>query len=114
MAGGGRDGHIASRAGNNDAGRSASGADPNVAGRTLGGGLGFGMFDSAISQTSPYVGAAFGYYGIAWSLYSAPIARRAEVQFAKNATVDIRFDTRSEPPGEKSPASGAMLSPGHM
>ena len=109
---------IARRAGDNDAGRSASGqasgAGPNVGGRTLGGGLGFGMLGSAISQTSPYVGAAFGYYGMAWSLYSALIARGAEVQFGKNAMVDIRFNTRTEPPGKKSPASGAVLSPGHL
>lgn len=109
---------IARRAGDNDAERSASGqangAGPNVGGRTLGGGLGFGMLGSAISQTSPYVGAAFGYYGMAWSLYSALIARGAEVQFGKNAMVDIRFNTRTEPPGGKSPASGAVLSPGHL
>jgi hypothetical protein len=104
---------IARRAGDNDAGRNApaagqaSGAGPNVGGRTLGGGLGFGMLGSAISQTSPYVGAAFGYYGMAWSLYSALIARGAEVQFGKNAMVDIRFNTRVEPSAETSPASGA-------
>jgi hypothetical protein len=109
---------IARRAGDNDAGRNASGQatgpNPNVGGRTLGGGLGFGMLGSAISQASPYVGAAFGYYGMAWSLYSALIARGAEVEFGKNAMVDIRFNTRAEPPVEKSPANGAAQSPGHM
>jgi hypothetical protein len=109
---------IARRAGDNDAGRNASGQaagpNPNVGGRTLGGGLGFGMLGSAISQTSPYVGAAFGYYGMAWSLYSALIARGAEVQFGKNAMVDIRFNTRAEPPAEKSPASGTAQSAGHL
>jgi hypothetical protein len=63
---------IARRAGDNDAGTNAAGQatgpGPNFGGRTLGGGLGFGMLGSAISQTSPYVGAAFGYYGMAWSL----------------------------------------------
>lgn len=102
---------IARRAGDNDAGRNATGQatgpNSNVGGRTLGGGLGFGMLGSAISQTSPYVGAAFGYYGMAWSLYSALIARGAEVQFGKNAMVDIRFDTRAAPPAKKSPAKGS-------
>ena len=109
---------IARRAGDNDAERSASGQaagpNPNVGGRTLGGGLGFGMLGSAISQASPYLGAAFGYYGMAWSLYSALIARGAEVQFGKNAMVDIRFNTRAEPPAEKSPAKGTAPSPGHL
>jgi hypothetical protein len=109
---------IARRAGDNDAGRNAAGqatgTGPNVGGRTLGGGLGFGMLGSAISQTSPYVGAAFGYYGMAWSLYSALIARGAEVQFGKNAMVDIRFNTRTEPPAKASPATGTVLSPGHL
>ena len=113
---------IARRAGDNDAGRSvtgqATGPNPNVGGRTLGGGLGFGMLGSAISQTSPYVGAAFGYYGMAWSLYSALIARGAEVEFGKNAMVDIRFDTRfdtrSESPASKTPVTGAKPSAGHL
>ena len=109
---------IARRAGDNDAGRNASGqatgGNPNVGGRTLGGGLGFGLLGSAISQSSRYVGAAFGYYGMAWSLYSALIARGAEVQFDKNAMVDIRFNTRAEPPAEKSPASGTTTSAGHL
>ena len=109
---------IARRAGDNDAGRhaagQATGPGSNVAGRTLGGGLGFGMLGSAISQASPYVGAAFGYYGMAWSLYSTLVARGAEVQFSKNAMVDIRFNTRAEPPAKKSPANGTAPSPGHL
>ena len=109
---------IARRAGDNDAGRhaagQATGPGSNVAGRTLGGGLGFGMLGSAISQASPYVGAAFGYYGMAWSLYSTLVARGVEVQFSKNAMVDIRFNTRAEPPAKKSPANGTAPSPGHL
>ena len=42
------------------------------------------------------------------------IARGAEVQFDKNAMVDIRFNTRAEPPAEKSPASGTTTSAGHL
>ena len=109
---------IARRAGDNDAGRNAAGQatgpGPNFGGRTLGGGLGFGMLGSAISQSSPYVGAAFGYYGMAWSLYSALVARGAEVQFGKNAMVDIRFNTRVEPPAKARPAIGTPPSPGHL
>jgi hypothetical protein len=41
-----------------------AGGGANVSGRTLGGGLGLGMLGAAISQSSPYVGMAFGYYGL--------------------------------------------------
>jgi hypothetical protein len=68
-----------------------------VAGRTVGGGFGFGLLGAAISQSSRYVGTAFGYYGMAWSLYATLVARGAEVQFGKNAMVDIRFNARPEP-----------------
>lgn len=98
---------IARRAGDNDSTRNAggqvTGRSPNIGGRTLGGGLGFGMLGSAISQSSRYVGAAFGYYGLAWSLYSTIVARGSEVQFVKNAMVDIRFNTRPEPAAKKTP-----------
>jgi hypothetical protein len=86
---------VASRAADNDAGHhhdtSANGGDTNVSGRTLGGGLGFGMLGTAISQSSPYVGMALGYYGLAWSVYSGVIARGGEVEFEKNAMMDIKF-----------------------
>ena len=73
------------------------GGGPHVSGRTLGGGLGLGMLGAAISQSSPYVGMAFGYYGLAWSVYSNVIARGAEVQFDKNAMMDIKFGARTPP-----------------
>jgi hypothetical protein len=63
---------IASRAADNDAGHhratGATGGDANVSGRTWGGGSGFGMLGMAVSQSSRYVGMAFGYYGLAWSV----------------------------------------------
>jgi hypothetical protein len=94
---------IASRAADNDAGHhheaSASGGEANVSGRTLGGGLGLGMLGSAISQTSPYVGMALGYYGLAWSVYSSVIGRGGEIQLDRNAMMDIKFGAR--PPGSK-------------
>jgi hypothetical protein len=93
---------LARRAGDNDALRNQShqviGQSQNVGGRTLGGGFGFGLLGMGISQSSRYVGTAFGYYGMAWSLFSTVIARGAEVQFNKDAMVDVRFDTRSDKP----------------
>jgi hypothetical protein len=89
---------IARSAGDTDAGRERTalgrGPETNVSGRTLGGGLGFGLLGSLLSQSSKYVGAAFGYYGLAWSVYSTVIARGPEVQFDKNAVVDIGFNPR--------------------
>jgi hypothetical protein len=94
---------LASRAADNDAGRhhdaNAAGGDANISGRTLGGGLGFGMLGSALSQSSRYVGMAFGYYGLAWSVYSNIVARGSEVQFEKDAMMDIKFGTRKAPSG---------------
>jgi hypothetical protein len=107
---------IARRAGDNDSVRNQSGQsvgqNPNVAGRTVGGGFGFGLLGAAIAQSSRYVGTAFGFYGMAWSLYSTLIARGAEVQFGRNAMVDIRFNTRSEPAAAQSPASGTVPAAG--
>jgi hypothetical protein len=71
------------------------GGGAHVSGRTLGGGLGFGMLGAAIAQTSPYVGMAFGYYGLAWSAYSSVIGRGAEVEFEKNAMMDVNFGART-------------------
>jgi hypothetical protein len=100
---------LASRAADNDAGHhhdaGAAGGDGNISGRTLGGGSGFGMLGAAVSQSSRYVGMAFGYYGLAWSVYSSVIARGGEVQFDKNAVMDIKFGARTPPPGSKYRAS---------
>jgi hypothetical protein len=91
---------VARRAGDNDPIRNSShqviGQSQNVAGRTIGGGFGFGLLGIGIAQSSRWVGAAFGYYGMAWALYSTVIARGSEVEFPKNAMIDIRFDTRAE------------------
>jgi hypothetical protein len=100
---------LASRAADNerhhdhdgDANDATGGANGNISGRTLGGGLGFGMLGSAVSQSSKYVGMAFGYYGLAWSVYSNVIARGGEVQFDKNAMMDIKFGARTPPKASK-------------
>src|SRR5439155_26731143 len=94
---------LASRAADNDAGHQhvGGGGDANVSGRTLGGGLGFGMVGSAVSQSSRWVGMAFGYYGLAWSVYASVFARGGEVEFDKNAMMDIKFGARMPPQGSK-------------
>jgi hypothetical protein len=70
------------------------GGGPHVTGRTLGGGLGLGMLGGVIAQSSPYVGMAMGYFGLAWSAYSNVIGRGAEVEFEKNTMMDIKFGAR--------------------
>jgi hypothetical protein len=96
---------LASRAADNDAGHhhdaGDTGGNANISGRTLGGGLGFGMLGAAVSQSSRYVGMAFGYYGLAWSLYSNVVARGGEVQFDKDAMMDIKLGVRTPPQGSK-------------
>ena len=102
---------LANKAADNDAGHhhglgasgsaATSGPDDNVSGRTLGGASGFGLVGAAVSQSSPYVGMAFGYYGLAWSVYLNIIAKGGEVQFNKNAMMDIRFGGRTPVPANK-------------
>ncbi len=89
---------LANKAADNDAGRHTAGgaAEGNVSGRTLGGGLGFGMLGSAVAQSSKWVGMGFGYYGMAWSVYNNIVARGSEVQFDKNAMLDIKFGSRTK------------------
>lgn len=93
---------VAHRAADNDAVRAPGGAitgqSSNIGGRTLGGGMGFGLLGAIAAQSSRGVGTAFGYYGLAWSLYSTIVARGAEVEFGKNAVIDIGFNTRT--PGD--------------
>ncbi len=93
---------IASRAADNDAGRdhgaSATGGETNVSGRTLGGLSGFGLLGTAVSQSSKYVGMAFGYYGLAWSVYNNVVAKGREVTFERNAMMDVRFAPRAPAP----------------
>jgi len=98
---------LASRAADNDAGHheaagsGTAGAQGNISGRTLGGGLGFGLAGAALSQSSKYVGMAFGYYGLAWSVYLAVVGTGGEVEFNKNAVMDIRFGARTPAPASK-------------
>jgi hypothetical protein len=101
---------IASKSGDTDAGHlhggggggvGGVGQNGNVSGRTLGGGLGFGLVGTALSQSSKYVGMAFGYYGLGWSVFSTVIARGQEVQFDKNAVIDVGFNPRTATTAKK-------------
>ncbi len=96
---------LANKAADNDAERHGAGAvsgpNANVAGRTLGGASGFGLVGMALSQSSSYVGMAFGYYGLAWSVYSNVIAKGGDVQFNKNAMMDLWFGGRVPVPANK-------------
>ncbi len=93
---------IANKSADTDAGRhSASGGEANVGGRTLGGASGFGLAGAAAAQSSKYVGTALGFYGMAWSVYANVIARGGEVQFNRNAVIDIRFGARTPPKASK-------------
>jgi hypothetical protein len=93
---------IAHRAADNDEGRrSIQGSGANEGGRTLGGGFGFGLLGAAAAQASRNVGAAFGFYGMGWSVFNNIIARGSEVQFNRNAAMDIRFGARTPAPATK-------------
>jgi hypothetical protein len=98
---------VAQAAGDNDPLRAPSvggtkgaviGQRANVGGRTLGGGLGFGLLGTIAAQSSRNVGAALGYYGLAWSVFSTVVARGPEVHFDKNAVVDIGLNSRATKP----------------
>jgi hypothetical protein len=91
---------LANKSLDNDAEKHASSggaAEGNVTGRTLGGASGFGLLGTLAAQSSKYVGTAFGLYGMAWSVYSNVVARGGEVEFNKNAVLDIRFGARKLP-----------------
>jgi hypothetical protein len=98
---------VARAAGDNDPLRAPStggvrgaviGQKANVGGRTLGGGLGFGLLGTIAAQSSRNVGAALGYYGLAWSVFTTVVARGPEVHFDKNAVVDIGLNSRTNKP----------------
>lgn len=79
-----------------DAGKqtASGGGSSNLGGRSLGGFSGFGIFGTIASRYAPpAVGQAFGFYGLAWSVYSTVVSRGNDVTFEKNAAVAIRFGT---------------------
>jgi hypothetical protein len=89
-------GLVATKSLDNDAGKqSASGtggaAGANTSGRALGGFSGFGLLGIAAARGPREIGAALGFYGLAWSVYSNVIGRGREVTFEKNTAMAIRF-----------------------
>ena len=86
-------GLIAAKSMDNDEGRQSAsgGADANYSGRALGGFSGFGLLGTAVARAPRPVGAAFGFYGLAWSVYTTVISRGKEVEFQKNTAMSIRF-----------------------
>jgi hypothetical protein len=90
---------IATRAGDHDGDRQETNATgSNNSGRhVLGGGLGFGLLGMVAARSSRLTGVALGYYGMAWSLYRNIVARGVEVEFDKDAAMDIRFGSRAAP-----------------
>jgi hypothetical protein len=72
-------------------GVTASSAGSNLPGRTLGGFSGFGLLGTAASFGPRAVGAALGYYGFGWSVFTNVIARGSETKFEKNTAMQIRF-----------------------
>ncbi|MDP9171401.1 MAG: hypothetical protein M3N54_12345, partial [Acidobacteriota bacterium] len=92
-------GMIAARTMDNDRDRDAgAGAQGNSRGGTLGGASGFGLLGSLAAQSSRTVGRVFAFYGLAWQVYSAVIARGGEVEYRKDAAMDIRFGSRQAAP----------------
>ncbi len=86
-------GLVAAKSMDNDADKqgASGGANANYSGRSLGGFSGFGLLGTATSLGPRSLGSAFGFYGLAWSVYSTVISRGREVTFQKNDAVSIRF-----------------------
>jgi hypothetical protein len=89
-------GLVATKSLDNDTGKqtasgSGGGAGANASGRALGGFSGFGLLGIAAARGPREIGAALGFYGLAWSVYSNIIARGREVTFQKNTAMAIRF-----------------------
>lgn len=89
---------VANRAADNDMSKRTGLPENNTGGRALGGASGFGLLGAAAARSSVSVARAFGFYGLAWSVYLNVVSRGNEVSFQKNAVIDVRFGGR-EPAG---------------
>lgn len=90
---------IAIRGGHDFDHQEVNGVSTNHPGRRiLGGGLGFGLLGIIASRTSRLTGVAFGYYGLASSVFRNILARGADVEFEKDAATDIRFGASATRP----------------
>jgi hypothetical protein len=74
---------------------------PNRGGLTLGGLSGFGLIGAAVAHTSPNVGVALGWWGMAVTTYSTVVSRGHDVVFARNTEMEVRFGPRPVPPEKK-------------
>jgi len=92
---------MANRAADNDAGRNGTtSATGNYGGRSLGGFSGFGYLGTAAAQSSKTLGAVLGYYGLGVSVFTAIVSRGSEVDFPKNAVINVRFGARAPAPNQ--------------
>jgi hypothetical protein len=98
---------VSTRSSDNDMSKRTGLPESNTGGRTLGGASGFGLLGAAAAKTSPYVARGLGLYGLAWSIFTNVIARGKEVEFQKNAAMDIRFGSRAQPSRTKFRATQA-------
>ncbi len=96
---------IASKSADNDVHKRTGTPENNTGGRTLGGASGFGLLGAAAAKASPTVASTLGFYGLGWSVYLNIIARGSEVEFQKNAAMDVRFGGRTPVPSSKFTAS---------
>jgi hypothetical protein len=92
---------IATKSADNDTGKRTGVPESNTGGRALGGASGFGLLGVAAAKTSPNVASALGFYGLAWSVYLNVVSRGSEVEFQKNAAIDVRFGGRAPSAGSK-------------
>jgi hypothetical protein len=98
---------IASKSADNDVHKRTGTPESNTGGRTLGGASGFGLLGTAAAKASPTVASTLGYYGLAWSVYLNIVARGSEIEFQKNAAMDVRFGGRMPVPSSKFRASAS-------
>jgi hypothetical protein len=82
--------------------RKSDGTPENhVGGRALSGASGFGLLGSAAGWASPITARVLGYYGLAWAVTFNIVARGQEVEFRRNAAIDVRFGGRTAGPDSK-------------
>jgi hypothetical protein len=102
---------LANRAADHDVNKRTGLVENNTGGQTLGGASGFGLLGAVASRISPNVASALGFYGLAWSVYLNVVSRGGEVEFQKNAAIDVRFGARAPEPAPKLNAIRSAVTP---
>lgn len=92
---------IATKSADNDVSKRTGLPESNTGGRTLGGASGFGLLGAAAAKASPQLARALGLYGLAWSVFANVVAHGKQVEFQRNAAIDVRFGARPQPSGSK-------------